>query len=254
MIMGYTKVIISGKIIETYQYENEPRGFTRKSRDAQIASRNQSLALRREDENVKRQSEWRKRQDNIRRAKLAFRRIVLSNLDKHENPILVSLTYAENITDIRKGHKDFNSFAKLVRDRFGKNVSYLAVPEFQERGAIHFHALFWGLPNGLAQRERSTRVVASLWKQGYVDLVETDGSVKLAGYLVKYMAKAFSEPKLMMMKSYFASRNIKRPVVDKRAIMFSYQSTELSTAETLQERTFWTQWLGECHYKQFVIN
>jgi len=44
-------------------------------------------------------------------------------------------------------------------------------------------------------------------------LIQTDGSPKLSGYLTKYMAKNFTDYRLMGIKAYTCSRNLKRPEV-----------------------------------------
>src|SRR5690606_27837965 len=100
-----------------------------------------------------------------------------------------------------------------LRNKFGKAFSYIAVSEFQKRGAIHFHALFWGLPAEVFSQERQTRTIALIWKQGFVYMKETDGNDKLSSYLAKYMVKTFTDPRLKNKKAYLASRNIKRPKI-----------------------------------------
>jgi len=252
--MGYAKVIKYGQQIEIYQYESEPRGFTTRSRKLQAARRASRMALLREDNMGQKERYEGKRKDNARRARMAFGRLVSANLGQSMHPLLVSLTYAENITETRQGHEDFNAFARNLRSRFGSQVRYIAVVEFQKRGAVHFHALLWGLPIGLVKTERHTRLVASLWKQGYADLVETDGSPKLAGYLSKYMTKAFKANRLFGKKAYICSKNLLRPVIEKRSILIShFYENNLSTTQPLQDVVYQTQWLGECRFRHYSL-
>lgn len=153
--MGYNKFIKYADIIETYTYERPlpirpraKRGVSRRARVPRVAP-DGSDPLRRE------QCEG-KRKDNATRASLVFRRLVSANLGGTDAPTLITCTYAEIQTDIGHGYKDFSSFIKALRYKFGKQFRYIAVPEFQKRGAVHFHALLWGLPDTLAQKERHT--------------------------------------------------------------------------------------------------
>jgi len=252
--MGYAKVIKYGRNIEIYQYENESVPPTRKSRQLSSARRSQSVALRRENEVEQKKLLEGKRKSSGRRAQVAFRRLVSANLGEFEKPIFVSLTYATHTEDIGQGRKDFNSFARALKNTYGKHVRYIAVSEFQKSGRLHLHALVWGLPPGVVKSERSTRMVASLWKQGFVDLIQTDGHEKIAGYMAKYMKKAFKDPRLFGYKAYIASRNCKRPIVEKRAIVIAtVYEHDLSTVEPLQDIKYLTQWLGECRHRLYEI-
>lgn len=252
--MGYTKIISYGNLLELYEYERHPEQYSDEQRACALATRLKNLALRRKDEGQQVESVQTKRPDSARRAGVSFKRLVLANLGGDDHPILASLTYAENVTEIRRALEDFRTFAKSMRGSFGEKIRYIAVPEFQKRGAVHFHALFWGLPSDMAERERHTRVVATLWKRGFVDLVQTDGSQKLSTYLAKYMVKGFLDPRLFRHKAYYFSRNCLRPKIDKQPIVISYVYEHgLSPETTLQDRSFSSQWLGKGRFRLFAI-
>lgn len=256
--MGYIKTISYGDTVEIYQYEKDITHNGRRGKKLRTTHYDANLDSHVEDRVLSLEQKQEKRKDNARRASMVFRRLVSANLGESSCPLLISLTYAENFTEIGLAHKDFSSFAGGIRSKFGKGVSYIAVPEFQKRGAIHFHALFWGLDSKeLASTERRTRLVARIWNKGFVDLVETDGNHKIAGYLSKYMAKTFCDPRLKGKKAYTASRNIKRPVVEKNAFleplfMGGLQDVpDLSTAELVIEKEYDTVWLGKGRYQLY---
>ena len=74
------------------------------------------------------------------RARTAIRRVIMNaDLDR-----LLTLTYRENITNTKKAWHDFTKFIRLVRKHY-PNFVYVAVPEFQKRGAVHFHLSIRGL-------------------------------------------------------------------------------------------------------------
>jgi len=257
--VGYIKTISYGNVVEIYQYDKDvsvrPRKGRKKFRRAHFDADLDSHV-----ENSVRSAEQRqaKRKDNARRSAMVFRRLVSANLGESQAPLLVSLTYAENFEDIGLAHKDFSLFARSIRNKFGQSVRFIAVPEFQKRGAVHFHALFWGLDTlGLAETERRTRLFAGLWGKGFVDLVATDGNHKIAGYLSKYMAKAFLDSRLKGKKAYTASRNIVRPVVEKGAFLEPLFHgglegvPDLSTADLLKDVSYDTVWLGRGRYRLY---
>lgn len=252
--MGYAKIIKYGNFIEVYRYENDVRPVARRSRALQAARRSQSFTLSREAEVERKQQAQRKRADNAKRVYSNFKRLVLANLAEFDKPIFASFTYSTHIVDVRKGRKDFNTFARNLRAEFGRQVRYIVVPEFQKSGRLHFHALLWGLPAGLVARERATRLVASLWKQGFIDLIETDGHEKLAHYIAKYMGKAQSDSRFFGQKAYICSSNIIRPFIDKKPIFLAYEHEyQLSTITPLLEKDFYSYWLGEAKFTLYQL-
>jgi len=257
--MGYAKMITYGKVVELYTYEKDLQYTGRVRRQVPRHATGTSVAAGRDS--VQRQEEpvKAKRPDNARRAALAFTRIVTANFGESDHPILASFTYRENQTEIEQGYKDWKSFIDNARSRFGSDFRYVCVPEFQKRGALHFHALFWGIPPEVAREERSTRVVANMWSHGFVDLIGTDGNKKLSGYLAKYMAKSFLDPRFARKKAYRTSRNVKRPIIEKGILVSPYflgdlQITpDLSTVEPSKDVTFDTQWMGRGRFRLFNL-
>jgi hypothetical protein len=179
---------------------------------------------------------------------------VSANLSK-ENPLLLSFTYSKNMTDITIGWKDYRKFIQRLRNKFGKNFKYIAVPEFQKRGAVHFHVLFWGLPEEINPKdERINRTMAKVWGHGFVDVKNTDGHEKLSGYLAKYMAKAFTDKRLKNQKAYMPSKNVKRPVITRNALVL-YELMENVGENDLpvSDKEYNTQYLGKCRYRLYKI-
>jgi hypothetical protein len=249
--MGYTKYIKSGSQFELYEYEKQsyargrPTGYTKNTHLQNLGDSGDRALLERK---------FSRRKDNARRASMAFRRLVLSNLRTDENPVLCTLTFAENRTDVSECARFFHIFTGRMRKQFGTNFRYIAVPEFQQRGAVHYHALFWGLPVGIEKRERNDRTIAQLWEQGFVDIIATDGSQKLSTYLAKYMIKAIEDIRLLSHKAYFASRNIVRPLTGAGFPMWWVEEEfALHEADLIVYKQFKTDWLGEGRYRLFEL-
>lgn len=256
--MGYNKIISYGNTLEVYEYEKDiVRLVGRKRRDVQASASDDGLGAGGTDSlsERSREEEMGKRSDNARRAQLAFRRIVASNLDGHTLPILITLTYADNFTDLAGAYKHLTAFIQALRRAYGKDFRYISVPEFQKRGAVHFHALFWGLPEELLPSERQTRAIRKIWGKGHVFLKQTDGHEKLSFYLAKYFTKAYMDPRLKNQKSYVASRNVKRPLEQKGPFFMPVVLEEFGVVdEPLVDRKYHTQWLGAGRYRVFKIN
>lgn len=239
--MGYNKFILSGKELELYEYEKQcfnrgrPRGYKVNFNRENLGDSGDSAFQQRK---------FARRKDNASRASMAFKRLVQSNLGTGENPVFCTLTFKENRTDLSECAGFFKLFVLRMRYTFGKDFRYVAVPEFQKRGAVHYHALFWGLPESIVVRERQDRKIAELWGQGFIDLMETDGSGKLATYLAKYMVKAISDIRLLFHKAYFASRNVFRPVVSAGFPMWWFDEEFLPDAQIKFVKEYETSWLG----------
>ena len=253
--MGYNKMIAYGTYFELFEYEkriSENRGNSGKS-----ASRIRVQDLESVRENI--ENRYKKRKDSVGRASMAFRRLVLSNLGKSENPLLLTFTYKENITDIKQGYFDFGAFIRATRYKFGQDFRYIAVPEFQKRGAVHFHALFWGLQSSAFGEEcewPKNRVTCESWKFGFVFLKQTDGDEKISSYLAKYLAKSFVDFRLKGQKSYISSRNIFRPIVVATGIdSIHYVLDDWVGVDNMpvQVKEYSTQWLGKGRWSLYKI-
>lgn len=276
--MGYVKSIRSGRILEVYKYNKDidydriRNSLRKRNIKAQYAVQN--MGANRDPSIQPSSSEkFAKRQDNINRSRISFRRLVSSNLGIGEDPIFVSFTFNRSETDVSKCSRFFHLLTVRMRRHFGKSFRYIAVPEFQKDfdfkgnrkingGSVHYHALFWGLPRDILYRESKARrktqdkdrVLAHLWGQGFVDVVFTDGSDKLAGYMTKYMTKAIKDKRLVNHKAYFASRNVYRPIVNKGVLEW-WVSDDYDLENIVPEfqQTFDTKWLGECVYSRYKI-
>jgi len=246
--MDYRKVISYADILEIYEYEKRPASSRGNNNRPQISDVQQGIPFIGEASLPKEESPKVREKRSVQRAILAFRRLVRANLQFAENPILVTLTYAENEVDWKSTKADFNAFARNLRFTFGSKIRYITVTEFQKRGAIHFHTLLWGVPVSVVRAERDTRLVASLWGKGFVYLKETDGHPKLSSYLVKYFNKQMEDPRLIGKKLYIASQNIIKPVIDKNAMLSPY--FHLSTYRPLYQNEFMTPWLGKGRYRR----
>lgn len=266
--MGYSKAIKSGKLLEIWQYE----------RDLPNSEGIRTPKKRPTIDNIYDFKPTERRKDNLQRQKQAFIRICLSNLGGGKSASLASLTYRD-VFPYDDCLRHFSQFIAKLRKSLGETFSYVAVPEYQARGALHFHILFFDLDEkikpcyysteyyydktGKKKRkhicptdylcERKTRNLAQFWSYGFLDIIQTNSSPKLSFYLGKYLTKQTSLPQGK--KRFFASRNILRPVKlssNKTSIDRPFNKL-LNNLTPLQEKSFVTEWLGRATYKSYLL-
>jgi len=234
--MSYFRLIQSGDITELYEYEKAPS-----ERRQHRKKRNGSRAFR----------GFKRRADNLRRAKESFRRLVWANLGRGTPVALLTLTMRTAVP-IETSSRLFSRFLARLRRRFPA-VCVIAVPEFQKRGAVHYHCFVWGIPSEYVDSERATRNIQRSWLWGFCDLVKTDGHPKMASYLAKYMSKTMQDVRLSGKKAYHTTHNVVRPVSIAFRSLGEYMDSVIPNGVPVVERRYVLRWLGRTNYKQFNV-
>jgi len=113
------------------------------------------------------------------------------------------LTFAENVTDLKVANREFKKFIQRLRYEEGE-FRYLAVIEFQKRGAVHYHMMsdLFYISNHKLRR---------IWSGGFVKINRIKQVDNVGAYLVKYMCKA-DDIRLHKRKAYLRSYNLGYPV------------------------------------------
>lgn len=146
---------------------------------------------------------------SIRRAKTTIRRKCLSM----ECNRMLTLTFRENVQDIDQAWTKFKYFIKLMHWRY-KEFKYVAVPEYQKRGAVHFHLAVRGYYDYNTVRRLWLRAAGQ--SQGNIDFTkkksgkELRNPSKIAGYIAKYLNK--DESVEFNRKRYSSGGKIELPV------------------------------------------
>ena len=156
---------------------------------------------------------------NINRSKFNLQRLIKSN--ENEFKTFITLTFKDNVTDIAVANKMFHSFRTYIQ-QLKSDFKYVCVPEFQKRGAVHYHLLtnidytdftllsqtevkLWRPKNGSWAVGRNIRG----WNKGF-SLVINMTDVNVVGYLSKYMTKDIDN-RLFGRRRYLYSSNLKKP-------------------------------------------
>ena len=137
------------------------------------------------------------------------RRLALANFDEHSR--FFTATFKDNLTDMDFANNEFKKFIKRLKYQYN-DFKYLAVVEFQKRGAIHYHML-----SDFGYIEQTD--LEKIWNNGFVwirDLLTANKGRpvdNVGAYIVKYMNKNVIDKRLMGKKAYFTSRNLVRTEV-----------------------------------------
>ena len=153
---------------------------------------------------------------NIIRAKLNCQRLAKANAKEWRT--FITLTYAENMQDVAKSKEDLHNFVKNIK-KVKKDFKYIAIPEFQKRGAIHFHLLtnLSLQDNNIIkpQKDNDKYYDVKYWNKGFTSVELMTGDMKkIVGYISKYMTKDNCDERLFNFKRYTSSQNLVRPQVE----------------------------------------
>ncbi len=165
---------------------------------------------------------------NIMRSKIELQRLIKCNESIFKT--FITLTIAENITDINEANKIFDVWRTKAQSELKKEkkeLSYVCVPEFQKRGATHYHLLTnldyesssLIIPqveftekqmSEMTQEQRDKCKDVKYWKYGFSRVDNLTDIHDVVGYISKYMTKNIDD-RLWGKRRYLASHNLKKP-------------------------------------------
>lgn len=240
MASGLKKYVITGHIVEVYEYKNYFHGrggYTGVSKgNAEIENKLKNYSNTNQ-----------KRRDTIRR-------LACCNFNNKYDKFL-TLTFADNMTDIKECNLLFKNFIKRLKYTYDlKDLKYLAVIEFQKRGAVHYHVLL-NIPY-IPQKE-----LQDVWGNGFVFINAIEHVDNIGAYVLKYITKDNNDFRLMGQKAYLTSRNLKKPeeVLNHNLKDFDkleckiIQKYNLNDLKPIYSSNYTTEILGYCEYKQYNL-
>lgn len=235
------KVVVSGKQVEVYEYEKDVwRDFSNKKSTKQTPPPKEATQL---DLFTYQERRKQKQAFSLNRTKTEIRRLINTNSQLNK---FMTLTFADNITDLDEANYLFNQFIKRMRYRF-PSFEYLAVPEFQKRGAVHYH-----LACALPYVEGSE--LETIWSHGMIQINRIDNMETVGVYMTKYLTKELFDERFFGKKKFFRSQSLARPVE-----LIGYWATRiihrfLSACAPIFERTFLSEHVGSVLYRAYRLD
>lgn len=127
---------------------------------------------------------------SVRRTLAHIRALINTNVTVPQNVRWVTLTYAENMTNVERLYRDFQKFWKRFvywNDKQGfEKPEYISVVEPQGRGAWHVHAFFiW--PHAAPYIDNDA-VMRKLWGHGWTKTKAVKNCDNIGAYFSAYLA------------------------------------------------------------------
>lgn len=147
------------------------------------------------------------------------RKILIDYVNENEKDFntFITLTFEDNIMDISQANHKFNIFISSMKRAFS-DFKYLGVPEFQKRGAVHYHLLTnLKVATDLCplQNEKENMYDIKYWNYGYssaFDLKNTDENFSVTAYMLKYLYKDLDN-RLFGRTKILKSNNLRKPMM-----------------------------------------
>ena len=237
------KVVKSGTIIEIYQYE---KGIYTGGVNVNGRAGHGETTDEQKEKN---------RELVLMRARRELRRIINANVGQYGEEFtakFLTLTFKDNVKDLDSANYEFRQFIKRLNYKvYGQKCSklkYSAVPEFQKRGAVHYHVIFYNLPYIDAKE------LAEVWGNGFVKVNKIDNIDNVGAYVCKYMTKSSYDDKLVGKKSYFNSRGLIKPIEQ----YLDYEDIEnikksLPKELLIYKSEFENEYVGKIEYEQYNL-
>lgn len=230
----YIKAIVTGHIIEIYEYEKMPSMPSNKKQKQSDLVMNDFVEY----------NSYQDRKNNTRRSRNTLRRIIAANFSSGSK--FITLTFKDNLKCVKTANYEFMKFIQRLRYRY-KGFKYVVVIEFQKRGAVHYHMMS-DLPY------IDNKKLADIWGHGFVKINDIRHVDNVGAYMIKYMAKDNGDTRLQGLKSYQTSRGLKRPLefvgdsVDDIIKIY-----DLKNKKTVFDSIYETEHLGNASYREYNL-
>jgi len=255
----YKKMIVTGNVIEVYEMDQKPYQLFQVPREKPhqewIEEWEEELANRTLEDrlaNVQNLMDMvriteehnRRHSANISRTRNMVRRLALANFDSDSK--FVTFTFAENIQSIPEANQLWKKFILRLRYKYG-GFKYLAVLEFQKRGAVHYHMIS-DLPY-IPKKQ-----LAEIWGQGFIKINRITHVDNVGAYIVKYMTKDLMDERFVSQKAYQCSKGLERPLVlrgEELERIWSFYGLE--DKKTVFESSYTSEHHGTIRYREYNL-
>lgn len=238
------KIIVSGSVVEIYEYEKtmfkgKSSSGGRHHTDSENTEKNREITLN--------------------RARKDIRRIINSNVGKYDEMAkFITLTFADNVTDVKVANYEFLKYVKRLNyDIFGSKkaiLKYTVVPEVQKRGSIHYHCVFYNMPYVKHAKLLELWNVGDEVKKGSLNVKKIEHVDNIGAYVCKYLTKDTSSV-FEGKKCYFNARGLYKPeeiYKEKEVTSFSEELTTSYNFKLTYNSIYTNDYTGKIEYMQYV--
>lgn len=196
-----TRLIVSGSAFEMYSYS---QAYHYNFPPLRRPFRGQSEGMVQLESN-----EQSRRESNLAQCRQRLRRLIDANVDQYgEISKFITITFKENETILSRANKEFGLFIKRFNYQTKLKTKYLAVVEFQKRGAIHYHVIFFNLP----YIDNIAPYTQKIWGLGNIDVKALSNVKNIGAYVTKYLQKEVFDARLASEKAFFCAKGLNQPV------------------------------------------
>ena len=224
------KMVISGKFVDIYEYDKMV-----------VTGFNRDINLNKKS---KEKSGNQKSQSSIHRTKKNIKNITNSNPQLNK---FLTLTFKKNVEDIDFANYEFMQFVKRMKFKY-PDFQYLAVIEFQKRGAVHYH-MICKFPY------INKRIIADKWRHGFIKIKRLKKINNIGGYISKYVSKDTDNMKLFNKKKFFHSKDLYMPleIINEWQFNNHYENFDIENRVPIFEKTIESKYRGNIKIRQFII-
>lgn len=221
-------------------------------------------------ENERSQRDRANKKRSLQRTDQRLRRLINANVGQHgyHTDKFITLTFEDNITDHDIANKEFRNFIRRLNYHVHKKQSglaYIAVIERQNRGALHYHTIFFNLP--FIPQKKLLEIWRNKKDKRGLHVKKIDNVNNVGAYVVKYIQKdiralmfenddnlstAYSKGK----KLYFSSKNLYSPLEKS----MTREELEIAINELMENElyevfssTYENEYRGVVRYWQFKL-
>ncbi len=246
------KIVKSGDLVEVFRYENPisygPADFKRATK----------LDCRVEDIGVKKGGISKQ---SIYQTKSRLRRLIYANAGKWNDEdgkqyptIFLTLTFEENLTSVSKAAYEYKKFIQKLNYKVSNSkkslLEYIAVPEFQKRGAVHYHAVIFNLP----YMKNIYDELNEIWGKGYF-IIKTVNDIGLASaYLTKYLRKEIEDGRLSARRRYYPSKGLKKSVATFNQANNEFIMQFIPEKSKVLEKDYTSEYCGDYKYSIYDLS
>ena len=207
------KIIRCGDYIQLYFYEYpKTKKQTKEKKDIDFLFKSENIEKKDEFQTIEHK--------NAMRSLFSLQRLVKTNEPKFINGTFITLTFKNtdkfNINDIKTTNKKFHSWVTNIR-KLKKDFTCIYVPEFQKRGAVHYHLITNLNINEdvniiLPQIDKENCYDVKYWSHGFSSVFPLK-DMNVVGYISKYMTKDIDN-RLFGKRRYSYCGDIEKPIED----------------------------------------